>query len=224
MLWGLFATRAATGTEAGGGRLLHPGFVDLASVSVSARLMGALAGGHLEAQPVRVARLDRCLRQVRAAGPAAVPRHKGVVHLCNQIHAKILAQGYDHLLLKSTAKLSTMMLSYIKKTSFAVVYPRLKMVGSSFSIILRSLAILMIVQRSSVRLISCHVLARPSGDSPAPAPLAALCAQAEAPARIVRSPHPVRIARFDPLDEFDEFVSGWHWHVRGPVGRFQEVP
>lgn len=121
MLWGLFATRAATGTEAGGGRLLHPSFVDLASVSVSARLMGALAGGHLEAQPVRVARLDRCLRQVRAAGPAAVPRHKGVVHLCNQIHAKILAQGYDHILLKSTAKLSTMMLSYIKDHS---AFPR----------------------------------------------------------------------------------------------------
>jgi ATP-binding cassette subfamily B protein len=73
------------------------------------------------------------------------------------IHANVLAQGYEYHLSKSTAKLSTMVLSHIKKTSNSVVNPLLKMVGSVFSIVLLSVGILVIGRWSAVLLITSLV-------------------------------------------------------------------
>jgi ATP-binding cassette subfamily B protein len=67
----------------------------------------------------------------------------------------VLAQGYEYHLSKSTAKLSTMMLSHIKKTSNSVVNPLLKMVGSIFSIVMLSIGILVIGRGSALILIGC---------------------------------------------------------------------
>ncbi|MFM9088029.1 MAG: ABC transporter ATP-binding protein, partial [Cyanobium sp.] len=52
------------------------------------------------------------------------------------------AQDYEYHLSKSTAKLSAMVLSHVKKTSNSVVNPLLRMVGSIFSIIMLSFGIL----------------------------------------------------------------------------------
>jgi ATP-binding cassette subfamily B protein len=150
-----------------------PGFVDLASVAVIARLMGALVGGKLE---------DR-LPGVRVFGGDAIDQSLWLIlifvilswiasfgkfglqflqqrltarvwiDLSNMIHSKVLAQGYEYHLSKSTAKLSTMVLSHIKKTSNSVINPLLRMVGSVFSIILLSFGILVIGRWSAVLLI-----------------------------------------------------------------------
>jgi ATP-binding cassette subfamily B protein len=154
-----------------------PGFVDLASVAVIARLMGALVGGKLE---------DR-LPGVRVFGGDAIDQSLWLIlifvilswiasfgkfglqflqqrltarvwiDLSNLIHAKVLAQGYEYHLSKSTAKLSTMVLSHIKKTSNSVVNPLLRMVGSIFSIVLLSFGILVIGRWSAVLLIGSLV-------------------------------------------------------------------
>jgi ATP-binding cassette subfamily B protein len=79
------------------------------------------------------------------------------IDLSNMIHARVLAQGYEYHLSKSTAKLSTMVLSHIKKTSNSVVNPLLKMVGSIFSITLLSVGILVIGRWSAVLLIGSLV-------------------------------------------------------------------
>lgn len=150
-----------------------PGFVDLASVAVIARLMGALVGGKME---------DR-LPGVRVFGGDSVDQSLWLIlifvilswiasfgkfglqflqqrltarvwiDLSNLIHSKVLAQGYEYHLSKSTAKLSTMVLSHIKKTSNSVVNPLLRMVGSIFSIVLLSFGILVIGRWSAVLLI-----------------------------------------------------------------------
>ena len=156
---------------------LIPGIIDLASVAVIARLMGSLVGSDLE---------DR-LPGVKVFGGDAVDQSLWLIlifvilswiasfskfglqflqqrltarvwiDLSNMIHAKVLAQGYEYHLSKSTAKLSTMVLSHIKKTSNSVVNPLLKMVGSIFSITLLSLGILVIGRWSAVLLISTLV-------------------------------------------------------------------
>jgi ATP-binding cassette subfamily B protein len=156
---------------------LIPGIIDLASVAVIARLMGSLVGSRLE---------DR-LPGVKVFGGNAIDQSLWLIlifvllswiasfskfglqflqqrltarvwiDLSNMIHANVLAQGYEYHLSKSTAKLSTMMLSHIKKTSNSVVNPLLKMVGSIFSILLLSLGILVIGRWSAVLLVSTLV-------------------------------------------------------------------
>ncbi len=156
-----------------------PGFVDLASIAVIARLMGALVGGKLE---------DR-LPGVRVFGGDAIDQSLWLIlifvilswiasfgkfglqflqqrltarvwiDLSNLIHSKVLAQGYEYHLTKSTAKLSTMVLSHIKKTSNSVINPLLRMVGSVFSIVLLSFGILVIGRWSAVLLIGSLVAA-----------------------------------------------------------------
>ncbi|MEB3256145.1 MAG: ABC transporter ATP-binding protein [Synechococcaceae cyanobacterium] len=156
---------------------LIPGIIDLASVAVIARLMGSLVGSDLE---------DR-LPGVKVFGGDAVDQSLWLIlifvilswiasfskfglqflqqrltarvwiDLSNMIHAKVLAQGYEYHLSKSTAKLSTMVLSHIKKTSNSVVNPLLKMVGSIFSITLLSVGILVIGRWSAVLLIATLV-------------------------------------------------------------------
>ncbi len=156
---------------------LLPGIIDLASVAVIARLMGSLVGSDLE---------DR-LPGVKVFGGNAVDQSLWLIlifvilswiasfvkfglqflqqrltarvwiDLSNMIHANVLAQGYEYHLSKSTAKLSTMVMSHIKKTSNSVVNPLLKMVGSIFSIALLSTGILVIGRWSAVLLITALV-------------------------------------------------------------------
>lgn len=150
-----------------------PGFVDLASIAVIARLMGALVGGKLEDRlpGVRVFGGDlidqslwlilifAVLSWVASFGKFGLQflqqrlTARVWIDLSNLIHSKVLAQGYEYHLSKSTAKLSTMVLSHIKKTSNSVINPLLRMVGSVFSIILLSFGILVIGRWSAVLLI-----------------------------------------------------------------------
>jgi ATP-binding cassette subfamily B protein len=154
-----------------------PGFVDLASVAVIARLMGALVGSDMEDrlpgvkvfggdsidQSLWLIALFALLSWIASFGKFGLQylqqrlTARVWIDLSNQIHANVLAQGYEYHLSKSTAKLSTMVLSHIKKTSNAVVNPLLKMVGSIFSILLLSFGILVIGRWSAVVLISCLV-------------------------------------------------------------------
>ena len=156
-----------------------PGVVDLASVAVIARLMGALVEGKME---------DR-LPGVRVFGGDTVDQSLWLIllfvilswmasfgkfglqflqqrltarvwiDLSNRIHANVLAQGYEYHLSKSTAKLSALVLNHIKKTSNSVINPLLKMVGSIFSIVLLSLGILVIGRWSAAMLIVSLVAA-----------------------------------------------------------------
>jgi ATP-binding cassette subfamily B protein len=152
-----------------------PGFLDLLSVAVIARLMGALVGHKLDDRLPGVKvfggdQVDQSLWLISmfvALAWLASFSKLGLqffqqrltarvwIDLSNRIHANVLAQGYEYHLSKSTAKLSTMVLSHIKKTSNSVVNPLLKMVGSVFSIILLSLGILVIGRGSALILIGC---------------------------------------------------------------------
>jgi len=154
-----------------------PGLIDLASVAVIARLMGSLVGSDLEDRIPGVKvfggdAIDQSLWLilifVLLAWVASFSKFglqfmqqrltaRVWIDLSNLIHARILEQGYEYHLSKSTAKLSTMVLSHIKKTSNSVVNPLLKMVGSIFSILLLSLGILVIGRWSALLLISSLV-------------------------------------------------------------------
>lgn len=152
-----------------------PGFLDLLSVAVIARLMGALVGKKLDDSLPGIKvfggdQIDQSLwlivMFVALAWLASFSKlglqffqqrltARVWIDLSNRIHANVLAQGYEYHLSKSTAKLSTMVLSHIKKTSNSVVNPLLKMVGSVFSIILLSLGILFIGRGPALILIGC---------------------------------------------------------------------
>lgn len=154
-----------------------PGFVDLASVAVIARLMGALVGGKMEDrlpgvkvfggdsidQSLWLILIFVVLSWIASFGKFGLQflqqrlTARVWIDLSNLIHAKVLAQGYEYHLAKSTAKLSTMVLSHIKKTSNSVVNPLLRMVGSVFSILLLSFGILVIGRWSAVLLIGALV-------------------------------------------------------------------
>lgn len=154
-----------------------PGFVDLASVAVIARLMGALVGGKMEDrlpgvkvfggdsidQSLWLILIFVVLSWIASFGKFGLQflqqrlTARVWIDLSNLIHAKVLAQGYEYHLAKSTAKLSTMVLSHIKKTSNSVVNPLLRMVGSIFSILLLSFGILVIGRWSAVLLIGALV-------------------------------------------------------------------
>ncbi len=156
-----------------------PGFIDLISVGVIARLMGALVGHKLEDripgvkvfggdvidQSLWLILLFAILAWLASGSKFALQffqqrlTARVWIDLSNRIHANVLAQGYEYHLNKSTAKLSTMLLSHIKKTSNSVVNPMLKMVGSIFSILLLSLGILVIGRWSAVVLILSLVTA-----------------------------------------------------------------
>jgi len=155
-----------------------PGIVDLASVAVIARLMGALVGGHMDDrlpgvkvfggnpvdQSLWLIAIFALLSWIASFGKFGLQflqqrlTARVWIDLSNQIHANVLAQGYEYHLTKSTAKLSTLVLSHIKKTSNSVVNPLLKMVGSIFSILLLSLGIVVIGRWSAVVLISSLVV------------------------------------------------------------------
>ncbi|TWB93807.1 ATP-binding cassette subfamily B protein [Synechococcus sp. Ace-Pa] len=150
-----------------------PGLIDLASVGVIARLMGALVGRPLEDRipGVRVFggdQVDQSLWLILLfallAWAASFSKlalqffqqrltARVWIDLSNKIHANVLAQNYEYHLSRSTAKLSAMLLSHIKKTSNSVVNPLLRMFGSVFSILLLSLGVLVIGRWAAVVLI-----------------------------------------------------------------------
>lgn len=139
-----------------------PGLADLLMVWVVSRLFGALVGS----------RLDDHLPGVKVFGGDALNQSLWLVglliafawlaslsklllrffqqrltariwiDLSNLVHSRVLAQDYEYHLSKSTAKLSAMVLSHIKKISNSVVIPLLLMMGSIFSIIMLSFGIL----------------------------------------------------------------------------------
>ena len=139
-----------------------PGLADLLTVWVVSRLFGALVGSklHDHLPGVKVFGGDSfnqslwlILLLIVFAWVAALSKlvlqffqqrltARIWVDFSNQIHSRVLAQDYEYHLSKSTAKLSAMMLSHIKKISNSVVSPLLRMVGSIFSIIMLSFGIL----------------------------------------------------------------------------------
>lgn len=160
-----------------------PGLADLLTVWVVSRLFGALVGSKLQDHlpGVKVfggnsfnqslwlvglliafawlASLSKLLLQFFQQRLTA----RIWIDLSNQVHARVLAQNYEYHLSKSTAKLSAMVLSHVKKTSNSVVNPLLRMVGSIFSIVMlcfgilylgRGLAALLIVLLISAYLIA----------------------------------------------------------------------
>ena len=139
-----------------------PGLADLLTVWVVSRLFGALVGSklHDHLPGVKVFGGDSfnqslwlILLLIVFAWVAALSKlvlqffqqrltARIWVDFSNQIHSRVLAQDYEYHLSKSTAKLSAMVLSHIKKISNSVVSPLLRMVGSIFSIIMLSFGIL----------------------------------------------------------------------------------
>jgi ATP-binding cassette subfamily B protein len=139
-----------------------PGLADLLTVWVVSRLFGALVGSKLQDHlpGVKVFGGDSfnqslwlILLLIVFAWVAAFSKlvlqffqqrltARIWVDFSNQIQSRVLAQDYEYHLSKSTAKLSAMMLSHIKKISNSVVGPLLRMVGSVFSIVMLSFGIL----------------------------------------------------------------------------------
>ncbi len=155
-----------------------PGLIDLATVAMVGRLMGALVGS----------RLPNTVPGIKVFGGNAIDQSLWLilllillswlgsfcklglqffqqrlsariwVDLCNLIHSRVLAQDYEFHLSRSTSKLSTLLLSHIKKTSNSVVNPLLRMVGSIFSIVLLSVGVLVVGRWLAVTLI-CSLVA-----------------------------------------------------------------
>lgn len=151
-----------------------PGLADLATVAMVSRLMGALVGG----------KLPNTVPGVKVFGGNAIDQSLWLillligfswfgsfaklglqffqqrlsariwVDLCNLVHSRVLAQDYEYHLAGSSAKLSTLLLSHIKKTSNSVVSPLLRMVGSVFSIVLLSFGVLVVGRWLAVGLIT----------------------------------------------------------------------
>jgi ATP-binding cassette subfamily B protein len=139
-----------------------PGLADLLTVWVVSRLFGALVGSKLQDHlpGVKVFGGDSfnqslwlILLLIAFAWVASISKlvlqffqqrltARIWIDFSNQIHSRVLAQDYEYHLSKSTAKLSAMVLSHIKKISNSVVNPLLRMVGSIFSIIMLSFGIL----------------------------------------------------------------------------------
>ncbi len=156
-----------------------PGLIDLATVAMVARLMGSLVGSDLKDtvpgvkvfggnaidQSLWLIVLLILLSWVGSLSKLGLQfcqqrlTARIWIDLCNLIHSRVLAQGYEFHLSRSTSKLSTLLLSHIKKTSNSVVNPLLRMVGSVFSILLLSLGVLVVGRWLAVVLISCLVAA-----------------------------------------------------------------
>ena len=150
-----------------------PGLIDLMAVGVIARLMGALVGHRLEdrlpgvkvfgGNPtdqslwlILIFVLLSWLASFSKFGLQYLQQRLTArvwIDLSNLIHGNVLAQDYDYHLTRSTAKLSTMLLSHIKKTSNSVVNPLLRMVSSVFSILLLCFGVLVIGRWSALILI-----------------------------------------------------------------------
>lgn len=156
-----------------------PGLADLLTVWVVSRLFGAMVGSKLQNHlpGVKVfggdsfnqslwlilllivfawlASLSKLLLQFFQQRLTA----RIWIDFSNEVYTRVVAQGYEYHLAKSTAKLSAMVLSHIKKISNSVVSPLLRMVGSVFSIIMLSFGILYIGRSLAALLIFLLVTA-----------------------------------------------------------------
>ena len=156
-----------------------PGVIDLASVAVIARLTGALVGSELE---------DR-LPGVHVFGGDGVDQSLWLIllfivlawlaslskislkffqqrlsariwrDLSNQVHARLLQQGYEYHLGKSTADLSSQLLNNLNRVATNVVTPILQILSASVSIVLLSVGILFVGRWLAVLLVASLVLA-----------------------------------------------------------------
>jgi ATP-binding cassette subfamily B protein len=125
-----------------------PGFIDLASVGVIARLMAALVGHRLEDRIPGVKvfggdSIDQSLWLILQFFQQCLTARVWI-DLSNRTHANVLAQKYEYHLSRSTAKHSALRLSHVKRISSLVINPLLKTVGCMFSILLLSIGILVI--------------------------------------------------------------------------------
>jgi ATP-binding cassette subfamily B protein len=150
-----------------------PGLIDLASVAVIARLTGALVGSELEdrvpsvhvfggnsvdqslwlilifvvlAWLASISKLSLKYFQQRVS--ASVWRD-----LSNEVHSRLLQQGYEYHLGRSTADLSTQLLGNVNRVAANVVTPVLQIIGSSVSVVLLSLGILFVGRWIAVALV-----------------------------------------------------------------------
>jgi ATP-binding cassette subfamily B protein len=156
-----------------------PGLVDLASVAVIARLTGALVGSELEDRLPGVHvfggdQVDQSLWLILIfivlAWLASLSKlslkffqqrlSAGIWRdLSNRVHARLLQQNYEYHLGKSTADLSTQLLSNVNRVASNVVTPVLQILGASVSIILLSLGILIVGRWLAVALVVGLVVA-----------------------------------------------------------------
>jgi ATP-binding cassette subfamily B protein len=156
-----------------------PGVIDLASVAVIARLTGALVGSELE---------DR-LPGIHVFGGDGVDQSLWLIlvfivlawlaslskislkffqqrlsaqiwrDLSNQVHARLLQQGFEYHLGKSTADLSSQLLNNLNRVASNVVTPILQILSASVSIVLLSIGILFVGRWLAVVLVASLVLA-----------------------------------------------------------------
>jgi ATP-binding cassette subfamily B protein len=156
-----------------------PGLIDLASVAVIARLTGALVGSELEDRLPGVHvfggdQVDQSLWLILIfivlAWLASLSKlslkffqqrlSAGIWRdLSNRVHARLLQQNYEYHLGKSTADLSTQLLSNVNRVASNVVTPVLQILGASVSIILLSLGILIVGRWLAVALVIGLVVA-----------------------------------------------------------------
>jgi ATP-binding cassette subfamily B protein len=158
---------------------LVPGIVDLLSVAVIARLTGALVGSDLE---------DR-LPGVHVFGGNGINQSLWLIlvfivlawfasfskislkffqqrlsaqiwrDLSNQVHTRLLQQGYEYHLARSTADLSAQLQNNINRVATNVVNPILQILSSSVSIVLLSIGILFVGRWLAVVLVLSLVAA-----------------------------------------------------------------
>ena len=141
-----------------------PGLMDLALVAVGARMVGSLVGSRLADQIPGIKvfggdRLDQSLWLVMLfiglAWLASLSKlflqlfQERVTariwrDLSNQIHERVLRQGYGYHLTRSTAELTTLILSNVRQAASGVISPSLRMVSATVSILLLSFGILWI--------------------------------------------------------------------------------
>ncbi len=141
-----------------------PGLTDLALVAVGARMVGSLVGTRLadNLPGVKVFggnQIDQSLWLVclfigiawlasfsKIALQLAQERVTARIwrDLSNEIHARVLRQSYSYHLTRSTAELTTSILSNIRQAANGVISPCLRMVSATVSILLLSLGVLWI--------------------------------------------------------------------------------
>ena len=155
-----------------------PGLMDLALVAVGARMVGSLVGSRLADQIPGVKvfggdQIDQSLWLVslfigiawlasfsKIALQLAQERVTARIwrDLSNEIHARVLRQQYAYHLTRSTAELTTSILSNIRQAANGVISPCLRMVSATVSILLLSLGVLWIGRFPGFLLLSAVVL------------------------------------------------------------------
>ena len=156
-----------------------PGFIDLLSVAVIARLTGALVGSGLEDKipGVRVFggnQIDQSLWLILVFVVLAWLASASKISLkflqlrlsariwrdlSDQIHARLLAQPYEYHLGRSTAELTSQLLTNLNRVATNVVTPILQIISSAASILLLSIGILFVGRWLAVLLVAGLVVA-----------------------------------------------------------------